>query len=142
MRTAEVAESIKYANARLGMASQAAMELMLGNCAVESNMGQYRKQLGGGPARGIFQMEPSTYYWLLNIYAPRFPWLWHHCDALIYDDILAAAMCRLRYRIVEAPLPPAGDLWAQAKYWKKWYNTEKGAGTVQKYIQKYREYVA
>lgn len=126
---------------RVGAYSDAALELLLGVCAVESSFGKYRRQLGNGPARGIFQMEPATFYWLLNIYGKRFPWLIWHCDALIDDDVLASALCRLRFRIVKSPLPDADDLWAQAEYWKKWYNTYKGKGTVQGYIQAYRKYV-
>lgn len=35
------------------------VELLLLTCAAESAMGKYIMQVGG-PARGIFQMEPNT----------------------------------------------------------------------------------
>lgn len=38
----------------LGLYSDDARDLLLGTCAQESAFGKYRKQLGGGPALGIF----------------------------------------------------------------------------------------
>lgn len=37
------------------------VNLMLGTMAQESAMGQFETQVGGGPARGIFQMENATF---------------------------------------------------------------------------------
>lgn len=51
----------------------------------------------------------------------------------------AAMMCRIHYRRVSEPLPAAGDLPAQAAYWKKWYNTELGAGTEAEYIEHWNQ---
>ena len=45
----------------MGLYSPEAAELLLGTCAQESAYGKYRKQLGGGPALGIFQCEPATF---------------------------------------------------------------------------------
>jgi hypothetical protein len=39
----------------------------------------------------------------------------------------ATAMCRVHDRRAPEPLPPAGDLEAQAAYWKAHYNTAAGA---------------
>src|SRR5260221_162978 len=39
---------------------QAPVELLLGTALQESGL-TYRVQLGGGPARGLFQMEPNTH---------------------------------------------------------------------------------
>ena len=36
------------------------VELVLGTCIQESHL-QYLKQLGGGPALGVIQMEPATH---------------------------------------------------------------------------------
>jgi hypothetical protein len=41
--------------------SPAAEDLVMGTAAVESHCGRYLKQVGGGPALGIFQMEPATH---------------------------------------------------------------------------------
>lgn len=44
-----------------GMYSQEAVELLAMMCAHESLGTKYRKQVGGGPARGIFQIEFATH---------------------------------------------------------------------------------
>lgn len=51
--------------------------------------------------------------------------------------IYATAMCRVHYRRVPEPLPPAGDLEAQAAYWKAHYNTAAAAdaGTVARFVE-------
>lgn len=123
------------------LASKSAVNLLLGTCAVESDFGMYSKQLKG-PALGVFQMEPGTYNWLISVYKERYPqlksWQFHELEK---DVEKAVVMARLRYRIVPAQLPLAGDTLALAMYWKKWYNTELGKGTVQKFMAKYNKYV-
>ena len=49
--------------------------------------------------------------------------------------ILQAAFARLQYRRFKDPLPGVGDLEAQAKYWKKFYNTELGRGTIEHFLK-------
>lgn len=41
-------------------ASSSAVNLLLGTAAQESAFGTYLRQIGGGPARGVFQMAPAT----------------------------------------------------------------------------------
>ena len=48
---------------------------------------------------------------------------------------LQAALCRLHYRRVPSGLPKAGNLEAQAKYWKEFYNTKLGKGTIEHFIE-------
>ncbi len=48
------------------------------------------------------------------------------------NDRLACLFARLHYLRVSSPVP--GGLADQAAYWKRHYNTELGAGTVEKYI--------
>jgi len=45
----------------IGLWSDAAETLILGTIAQESRCGEYVKQVGGGPALGICQMEPATH---------------------------------------------------------------------------------
>ena len=47
-----------------------------------------------------------------------------------------AAVCRLCYYRKLDPLPEAGDVEGQGKFWKQHYDTPLGAGTVPKYILK------
>jgi len=49
-----------FNDVRPGAYSEDAVELLIGTAAIESNMGFYLKQVGGGPACGVFQVEPAT----------------------------------------------------------------------------------
>jgi hypothetical protein len=51
-------------------------------------------------------------------------------------------MCRVHYYRVPAALPPAGDLAEQAAYWKRYYNTELGRGTVEHFLGTARTVIA
>jgi hypothetical protein len=122
--------------------SDAAINLLLGTAAQESAFGTYLRQIRG-PAIGAFQMEPATFDWLRNKYKERYPHL-EQCEAqdMEWDMGLAIVMARLRYRVVSAPLPTADDVAALATYWKKYYNTVAGAGTVEEFVENWGRYVA
>jgi hypothetical protein len=126
--------------------SDAAEELVLGTALQESRL-IYIKQLGDGPALGVFQMEPATHndIWenylayqdaltqkVLTLAAPNggdHP----SPNELIGNLWYACAMCRVHYRRVSDPLPQAGDVPGMASYWKEFYNTHLGAGTEEEY---------
>lgn len=129
---------------------QSEVEMMLLTAAAESSL-IFRCQLHGGPARGLCQMEPATaldtFRWLgcKNVLWERFTdiWLslktvhwfaptedevtWH----LTHNDAFALALARLHYRMFPEPFPRAFAKVDQASYWKKYWNTEKGKGTVE-----------
>lgn len=134
----------------LGLHSEPAERLVLGTACQESECGRWLKQLGGGPAVGIFQMEPATHDDLfLNFLKHRTALrekVWRyvepdHEDAneMVGNLFYATAMCRVHYLRVPEPIPE--DLNGQAKYWKRTYNTYKGKGTVEKYIQNWQRFV-
>jgi hypothetical protein len=124
---------------------------MLGIAAQESKL-RYLRQLNGGPARGLFQCEPKT---------ERDLWKYIHARPDIAavieqrcnlkDPDVVHLECNLPYqvllcrvyllRIAEA-LPAELDVQGQARYWKKYYNTERGRGTVEEYIASYRQLIA
>jgi len=56
----------------VGLWSEGAEELIAGTAMVESNL-TYVRQLGGGPAIGICQMEPATYIDLRKRLIDRHP---------------------------------------------------------------------
>lgn len=139
---------VRPALQHIGLWSLAAEELVLGTGLQESRL-RYIKQLGRGPALGLFQMEPATHddIWfnylryqielrnLVKGLAPHTHKFHPTAEALIGHLPYAAAMCRVHYRRVRAPLPAAGDIEGQAKYWKRYYNTELGKGTVEEYMR-------
>jgi hypothetical protein len=137
------------------LSSAAAVELLLGTALKESGGLRWRRQLNNGPARGLFQMEGATYEDIWRNYLAFRPVL---ADAIrsaftpaggelsfeqiVDDDAYAAVMARLHYLRVPAPLPAAGDVPAQAKYWKDHYNTKLGKGTVAGYVETWTTYTA
>lgn len=148
----QLRELIEDVLKEMGLYSEAAVELLLLTAAQESHCGKYIRQLGGGPALGIFQMEPATHADIWMNY------LVHRKDlaskvnyvagATSVEDSLTMrgnliyqiAMARIHYLRVKEELPN-GDYFEMAKYWKKYWNTYKGAGTVEEAIENYRRFV-
>jgi len=127
---------------------QAAM-LVLGTACVESQCGEYIRQLGNAPALGIFQIELATYKDLMQNYLAYRPGLKAKLMALYCEGMTAAenltcnlmfqaAVCRLLYYRMPQVIP--SDLAGMAEYWKKYYNTNKGKGTPEKFIAAYKRY--
>lgn len=128
---------VKPALEAIGLWSQEAEQLVLGTAIHESGL-VYLKQING-PALGYWQMEPATHDDVWN----RMPRdirrgfaIFGSADGSAEDLYLrndyAAAMCRMKYRLSPGPIPMT--LTAQAAYWKLYYNTPLGAGTVSEYI--------
>lgn len=121
----------------------AAMELLMGTAMQESQL-VYIHQLGGGPAVGLWQMEPATFLWLAGWVNQRPSLLAKvmgysigispQVNQLAGNVYLACAMARLRYYVVPEALPGQGDAEAQARYYKAHYNTPAGAATVEEYL--------
>lgn len=141
---------IKPTLLKLGMYSQAAENLVLGTATQESNLYNI-KQIGGGPALGVFQMEPATHKDLW-IYLDRKPLMAQSVrsiasagysgttvppNEMIGNFNYACAMCRIQYYRRPEPLPDADDLAGLAKYYKIFYNTRLGAATVDDFIGNY-----
>ncbi len=122
----------------------------MGTAAQESHL-EYVKQLGDGPALGLFQMEPATHQdiWANFLeYRPAIVASIRNAigynggvpsaQRMIWDLRYAAIMCRIHYLRVPEALPASDDIWAQAAYWKQHYNTELGAGTIEEFVDNYR----
>jgi len=52
------------------------------------------------------------------------------------NDGLGVALCRIHYLRIADPIP--GTIEGQAAYWKKWYNTTAGAGTIEEYMRNWQ----
>ena len=118
--------------------------LLVGTALIESG-GVHRRQLGGGPARGLWQMEPDTAMWLVTEYlqynlgraahitqilSAGIP-VFHRelfgavdRDRLMFDiehnDLLACVLARLKYLTIAEDIPDT--LQSQSAYWKRYYN--------------------
>lgn len=53
------------------------------------------------------------------------------------DPLLSLICCRLSYKRIPDPIP--SDLVGRAKYWKEFYNTQAGGGTVDHYLHSVEE---
>jgi len=130
----------------------AAEQLVLGT-GIQESLLVHRQQLGGGPALGLFQMEPATHddCWenfltfrqalaakvRQTLDAGQQP----VADTMQVNDRYAAAMCRIRYLRVAEALPAANNITAMANYWKQHYNTPLGAGVPEEFLAKWPQYV-
>lgn len=130
----------------LELYSEAAEELLMLTAATESLCGKYLHQVGG-PALGIYQMEPATCHDIYDNYLKYRPEIAKKVALFggSYRDLpgnlyYATAMARVHYLRRPEPLPSASDVQALANYWKQHFNTHLGAGTVEKAIEKYRKY--
>ena len=56
-------------------------------------------------------------------------------DELENNDSYAAAMARISYKRVAEKMPEIDNIEAMGRYWKKYYNTPLGKGTVKGYIE-------
>ena len=120
--------------------------LSLCTAAIESNCGYYIKQVGG-PALGIWQMEPETLKDVIDncdvMRHDSFVTLLDRVDcfeaseflevSLIVSPMYACAMARLKYSMDKAPLPDHNDIKAVYDYYKRIYNTLLGASTYEKF---------
>lgn len=120
--------------------SPVARALMLGTAMVESNLTELQ-QHGGGPAVGLWQVEPATHddiwqNWLayrpdmhaalraLAVFDPK-------PDEMRYNLLYACAVARLVYWRDKQPLPPM-EAEKLAIAHKRIYNTHLGATDVNK----------
>lgn len=138
----------------LGLDQPARVQLVIGTGGTESGY-NYLDQTtpGPGPAYGFWQMEKATHddLWRNFInYQPsafrdtllqlaggsRIP---PEVTVLHWNLRYAAAMCGVHYRRLKAPLPAEGDAQAMAAYWKQFYNTPQGKGTIAKALPYFQE---
>jgi hypothetical protein len=139
--------------------SSEAVELLMLTAAQESHCGEYITQIGGGPALGIFQMEPATMRDIFDNYLNyRKPlkqsveMFSSGSDLDLEGNILfQIALARVHYLRVPEAIPKRQDfqgsdagfdlyVFAMARYWKKYWNTDKGKGTVREAFDNYNRY--
>jgi hypothetical protein len=125
----------------INLYSEAAVNLLLGTAAQESAFGSYLRQVSG-PALGAFQMERLTFDDLVQRYGAVVPEIrTFRFEQLEWDLRASIIMARVKYWSIPRPLPPADNVRALADYWKQFYNTPKGAGTVDEFIGAWKKWV-
>lgn len=132
---------------KLGLCSQEAVKMLLGTAATESLLGKYIHQVGG-PACGIYQMEPATARDIMDNFLKYKPELMDKVSKLYIHELslednltmnlaFATAMCRIHYYRVKASIPSTFE--KRAEYWKQYYNTIRGKGSVNDYLTKAKD---
>ena len=127
---------------RLGMYSENAVKLIIATGKAESGFRALEQTKG--PAVGFFQIEPDTINDVMDNYAHYRPHIMQELIDLglkqdnqefsvLSNIALQVAFCRLCYRRVPESIPD--NLEDMARYWKKYYNTEKGKGTVEHFLK-------
>ena len=126
--------------------------LLLCTAAIESECGHYIKQVGG-PALGVWQMEPDTYTDIhdnsdalrnmdfdnsIERLSDDVMWALDF-NHLVCNPMYACAMARLKYSMDSKALPAYNggtdlDLDMFYRYYKRVYNTELGASTFDKWL--------
>lgn len=131
--------------------SQYAEDLLMATAAQETHLGEYVHQ-EGGPAIGIYQMEPATIQGLFNDYI--YPKKVYYTNILGrytsrgYDDLsqlhwnwgYATVLARLNYFRVPEALPAESNRDTLWYYYKKYWNTSLGAATQDQFNQSLDKY--
>lgn len=127
---------------------EAAVALLVETAAAETLLGDLRDPTMYGAGTGLTQVDEGTFDWLrmgyadtpigdavrdrfnINLRKTRY-------QELETSPLLAMLFCRLRYMKAQGVIPDS--LVGRAEYWKKWYNTSAGKGTVAGYIKKVQD---
>ena len=146
----QIKDLIKRVMESMDLYSPEALDLVYKTGKVESGY-KYIRQIKG-PARGLFQCEPWVAVDICKNYLAYRKKLMQKVanatnvklsyfidpvekdwDFILETNIAAQiAMCRLHYRRIPKRLPSSSE--GQAKYWKKYYNSMAGRGTVEDFL--------
>ena len=146
----QVKDLIKRVLDSMDLYSPEALDLVYKTGKVESGY-KYLRQIKG-PARGLFQCESWVAVDICKNYLAYRKKLMKRVaeatnvklsyfvdpkeedwDFILETNIAAQiAMCRLHYRRIPKPLPSSVE--GQANYWKKYYNSMAGRGTVEDFL--------
>ncbi len=135
----------------VGLYCEPGLDLVVKTVAKESDGGTYLRQIGGGPALGPGQVEPATEKDNWENYLNARPALASEItkltgvtgpnpSALEGDLRYNIIQIRIKYLRAKGALPNKDDLQAQARYWKQYYNTLAGAGTIEGFIAAAKKY--
>jgi hypothetical protein len=141
---------VRPALEHIGQGRPEAVQLVMATGAAESGF-QFVDQVNRGeerpgPAYGPWQAEAATVHdiWRWLALRPSLARTVRERMILPHDTVrqlqgnfyYAAIMCRLHYMRFSEPLPEYGNSAGMARYWKKYYNTELGAGSVEGFLHK------
>jgi hypothetical protein len=128
-----------------------ASDILYETATHESDLIRYRKQVGGGPAVSIYQIEPATAKYIVDwarnrskamslltttsgLTAKRLTSMTQAdlADYLVKHDHFAVAIARLKY--AQAPGAIPSTMAERAVYWGKYYQTQNKPKLIEKYM--------
>ncbi|UTM60422.1 hypothetical protein L4174_023855 (plasmid) [Photobacterium sp. CCB-ST2H9] len=129
----------------IGTATNDTVSMLVETCAAETLLGEYRDPTQYGAGTGLMQVDEGTFIWLQEKYGnhkfahavqDRFgvSILKVEYRELEHSPLLSMIWARLRYATRKEPIPSTLQL--RAEYWKMFYNTEAGKGSVGEYMKK------
>ena len=155
VRKDQLAQTIVAVHERLSIVpkNDALVSLILETSAAESLRGIYVEQKGG-PAEGLFQMEPATERfmrdWLKKVFPKVYDEVMHFYESSksaewnrVYNVPYAIAMSTAYYwhRCGDSLIERIDTIEERAKLWKEHYNTPLGKGTTEGYLRKADKYL-
>ena len=119
-----------------------AIDLIAETAMQETNLGSYRDMSNYGAGIGLCQCDPIAFddtkaRTKNSVKAKIMLELVVNIDGvshieLAHSPMLAAIWCRLHYLLRPGAIPDT--VLGRAEYWKHWYNSELGRGTVAEYV--------
>lgn len=152
----QLAQTIEAVHERLSIVPKGSADhiaLLMETSAVESSRGYIVRQVGG-PARGIFQMEPTTERCMRSWLKDNFPRV--HDEVMAFYDKKKSPEWNLTHNVPYNVAMSTAYYWRRmgdslagnittledrAKVWKTHYNTYLGKGSIAGYIKKAGKYL-
>lgn len=152
----QLAQTIEAVHERLSIVPKGSADhvaLLMETSAVESSRGYIVRQVGG-PARGIFQMEPTTEQCMRSWLKDNFPRV--HDEVMAFYDKKKSLEWNLTHNVPYNVAMSTAYYWRRmgdslagnittledrAKVWKTHYNTYLGKGSIAGYIKKAGKYL-
>lgn len=122
-----------------------AIALLVETAAAETLLGDYKDPTPVSAGTGLTQVDLGTFEWLRDKYKNS-----RYASALLsafgvdlsrtaYQELrtsplLAMIFCRFRYLAAPGAIPDTRE--GRAEYWKRYYNTSAGKGTLADYLNK------
>jgi len=150
------------------MDSEAAVALLMGTAAQESDLGFWMDQLGGGPGLGPYSIEPATNHSRWRHYLSRpskrllkdiilelvpesaiihakdgpLAYVYVNPAQLATNMAYSTAMARVVYWPAKDALPDPGDILEMGRYWDIYYNGNPRVGTPEEFAESFTEFLS
>lgn len=123
--------------------NKVAPALLAETAAAETQLGNYQDPTPNGAGYGICQFDLIGFKDVIKRTRAKdkekvLDNFGYYLDSVKLEDLgddptLSFICCRLKYRLIPDLIPT--DIISRAAYWKRWYNSTAGKGTVEHYLE-------